>query len=189
MLLLVEHDHVMRTPRARHLLGDLLTALTPRQRRVVVFRSTRRRGADLLGSYPQNLRERIVITPPTPRGRDLAFWLRYEVCCTLAALRNAGVLGRTERWVVIASPDWTEALSCHFHPDHLLPVTGELNEDQIPRLRSRLGRRATPSVGSAVARISLSDADSTTLRQRRSGRGAKAVRLYRRGTRPNMNAT
>jgi hypothetical protein len=206
MLLLVEHDHVMRTLRARQLLADLLSVLSPRQRCVVVFRSSLRRNVALLRTYPQNLRERIVVTPLTPRSSDLAFWLIYEISCTLAALRHAGVLGRTERWVVIASPEWTDALSRHVRPDSLVPVTGELNEDQFQRLRSTLGQRRAPSSGSAMARIPNSKVDrkaagsSATARptaipsaisvlRQRLGRGAKTARVYRRSTRPNLNAS
>lgn len=205
MLLFVEHDHVMRTPRARQLLGDLLSALAPRQHRVVVFRSTRRRDADLLRSYPQHLRERIAITPRTPRSTDLAFWLHYEVSCSLAALRYAGVLGRTERWVVIASPEWTDALSRHVHPDHLIPLTGELTEDQLQRLRSMLGQRRAASSGSVVALIPNSDVarkpgggpatarptviSPISVLRKRLGRGTKTARVHRRSTRANLNAT
>jgi hypothetical protein len=191
MLLLVEHDHVMRTPRARQLLTQLLTLLARGQGAVVLFRSARRGVADLLRSYPQGLRERIVVTPPTPRGTDLAFWLHYEVCCTLAALRNAAVLGREERWLVIASRQWTDALSRHVNPEHLLPVTGELDRDQIEDLRNLLRQRRPLSLDSAMRASSVTAKDSrpatarpfaTSVLRRRPGRGGGKAARYRRGT-------
>jgi hypothetical protein len=127
--------------------------------------------------------------------------LRYEVCCTLAALRSVGVVGHTERWVVIATPEWTDALSRYFPPDQLLAMTKALNQDQFQQLCRTLRR----GPASSVVRASRSDTDScaeptesrpaaatpNALSEQGGTRAAKTGRLHRggTGTRADLNAT
>ena len=48
-----------------------------------------------------------MLTPDTPRERDLRLWLGYEAGCVYAALRHTGTLRRTRQlyWAAVV-PNW-----------------------------------------------------------------------------------
>jgi hypothetical protein len=95
MLMLIEHDSILSTPEARQSLAAFV-AHRPNIN-VAVFHSAKLSAAEVCEAYPPELRERLMLTPDTPRDRDLRFWISYEAGCVCrpAAQRHAGpVRGR-----------------------------------------------------------------------------------------------
>ena len=88
MLLFIEHDAVMSTPEARKALADFVGHRPGIN--LAVFHAADESDDDVLAAYPAALRERLLLTPKTPRARDLCFWLAYEVGCVWAVLRSNG---------------------------------------------------------------------------------------------------
>jgi len=86
MLLFIEHDAVMSTPEARKALADFVGHRHGIN--LAVFHAAVESDDDVLAAYPAALRERLLLTPKTPRARDLRFWLAYEAGCVWAALRE-----------------------------------------------------------------------------------------------------
>ena len=104
MLLFIEHDAVMATAEARKALADFVGHRPGIN--LAVFHAADESDDDVLAAYPAALRERLLLTPQTPRARDLCFWLAYEAGCVWAALRSNGQLTQCEAWVTLVPPAW-----------------------------------------------------------------------------------
>ena len=104
MLMLIEHDSILSTPEARQSLAAFV-AHRPNIN-VAVFHSAKLSAAEVCEAYPPALRERLMLTPDTPRDRDLRFWIGYEAGCVFAALRHNGTLAQCEAVVCLVPPAW-----------------------------------------------------------------------------------
>ena len=112
MLLFIEHDAVMATAEARKALADFVGHRPGIN--LAVFHPADKSDDDVLAAYPAALRERLLLTPKTPRARDLCFWLAYEAGCVWAALRSNGQLTQCEAWVTLVPPAWEKAARAQF---------------------------------------------------------------------------
>src|ERR1700719_4406235 len=110
MLLLVEHDRLLRTKAARECFVRFLIGWTRDDLTVVIFRSAKKHSRRTERLYPSLIRHRLTITPATPRDSNLPYWLHYELCCTSTALRYAGVLSAEEPWLAVTPPQWMPAM-------------------------------------------------------------------------------
>lgn len=142
MLVFVEHDHVLHTRSARRLFGKVLEDYDNVQ--VVVFRPHEAVDAERMTFvYPPALRVRMVVTPTTPRTKDLAFWLSYEVGCAAAAMRHLGKFQPGDSWCALVPPAWYAPLCESFHEAHLMPMPSAFDDIDASRLRTMLGAAKT----------------------------------------------
>jgi hypothetical protein len=165
MLLLVEHDRLLRTKAARECFVRFLIGWTRDDLTVVIFRSAHKRSRHTERLYPNLIRHRLTITPATPRDSNLPYWLHYELCCTRTALRYAGVLSPDEPWLAVTPPQWMPALRRSLRARQILSLDGDFNAASVPlleraldaqreaRSRSRRAKRpAAPKRSTARAR-------------------------------------
>lgn len=74
MLLLIEHDTIMSTPQARQHLADFVAARPALN--VAIFHSAKLAPNKVRAAYPaSSLRDRLVLTPGTPRERNLGYFI------------------------------------------------------------------------------------------------------------------
>jgi hypothetical protein len=138
MLLLVEHDHLLRTKAARECLVAFLIGWTGDELTVVIFRSTRKHAIRTERLYPSLIRHRLVITPATPRESNLPYWLNYELCCTRTALRYAGTLAAEEPWLAVVPPAWVPAMRRRLRARQILALDHEFNPGSVPWLQAAI---------------------------------------------------
>src|SRR5581483_9135443 len=131
MLLLVEHDHLLRTKAARECLVAFLIGWTRDDLTVAIFRSTRQHALRTERLYPSLIRHRLIITPATPRQSNLSYWLHYELCCTSTALRYAGTLAADEPWLAVVPPEWMPALRPRLRARQILTLDEEFNPGSV----------------------------------------------------------
>ena len=125
MLLFIEHDAVMATAEARKALADFVGHRPGIN--LALFHTADESGDDVRTAYPAALRERLVLTPKTPRSRDLKFWVAYEAGCVWAALRHNGQLTQCEAWVALVPPAWEKAARAQFGDKRVVVIgTGGL---------------------------------------------------------------
>ena len=132
MLLLIEHDAVMATTEARMALADFVGHRPGIN--LAVFHAADKSDDDVLAAYPAALRERLLLTPKTPRARDLCFWLAYEAGCVWAALRSNGQLTQCEAWVTLVPPAWEKAARAQFGDKRVVVIPAAFSAADAKRL-------------------------------------------------------
>ena len=136
MLLLIEHDSVMASAAARRCLADFV-AHKPTLN-VAVFHSEKLTADDVRAAYPPALRERLMLTPDTPRKRDLQFWIAYEAGCVWAALRHNGQLAQCEALVCLVPPAWEETARDQFGAKRVVVMPSTFGSEDARRLARTL---------------------------------------------------
>lgn len=136
MLLFIEHDAVMATAEAR----SALAAFAGRRPGInlAVFHAAAQLDDDLRAAYPDVLRERLLLTPKTPRARDLCFWLAYEAGCVWAALRSTGQIAQCEAWVTLVPPAWEKAAREQFGDKRVVVIPAAFSAADARRLARTL---------------------------------------------------
>ena len=142
MLILIEHDSILSTPEARQSLAAFV-AHRPNIN-VAVFHSSKLSAAEVCEAYPPELRERLMLTPDTPRDRDLRFWISYEAGCVFAALRSNGQLAQCEAVVCLVPPAWGAPAREQFGDKRVVVIGEPFSVDTARRLARSLStyRRA-----------------------------------------------
>lgn len=118
MLLLIEHDRIMSTPQARQRLADFVAERPGLN--VAIFHSAKLKSKEVRAAYPIALRDRLTITPATPRERNLGYFLTYEICCITSALKFTGKMAHDAPWLCVVPPEWDYPLSHQFGEDRLV---------------------------------------------------------------------
>jgi hypothetical protein len=135
MLLFIEHDAVMSTAEARKALADFV-----RHRpgiNLAVFHAADKSDDDVYAIYPDALRERLLLTPKTPRARDLCFWLGYEAGCVWAALRSTGQMAQCEAWLTLVPPAWEKAAREQFGDKRVVVIPSPFSAADARHLARR----------------------------------------------------
>lgn len=136
MLLFIEHDAVMATVEARKALADFVGDRPGI--RLAVFHADDTSDDDVRAAYPAVLRERLLLTPKTPRARDLSFWLAYEAGCVWAALRSNGQMTQCEAWVTLVPPAWEKAAREQFGDKRVAVIPAAFSAADARRLARTL---------------------------------------------------
>lgn len=190
MLLLIEHDAVMGTPEARKALADFVGHRPSIN--LAVFRAADEADGDVLAAYPAALRDRLLLTPKTPRTRDLRFWLAYEAGCVWAALRSNGQMTQCEAWVTLVPPAWEKAARSQFGDKRVVVIPAAFTAADAKRLARTLSTyrrvpvapessmRNLASSASAVPMASSSAAVKTGSRGRSAGHSIRAASSAKR---------
>ena len=154
MLLFVEHDAVMATAEARHALADFVGHRPGIH--LAVFHAAAQLDDDVRAVYPDVLRERLLLTPKTPRARDLCFWLAYEAGCVWAALRSNGQMAQCEAWVTLVPPAWEKAARAQFGDKRVVVIPAAFSAAHARRLARTLSTYRQVPVVPALSARSLS---------------------------------
>lgn len=190
MLLLIEHDAVMGTPEARKALADFVGHRPGIN--LAVFHSADVPEDDVLAAYPTALRKRLLLTPQTPRARDLCFWMAYEAGCVWAALRSSGQLAQCEAWVTLVPPAWEKAARAQFGDRRVVVIPAAFSAADAKRLARTLSTyrrvpvdpksppRNLPSNASAVPMASSSLVVKTDSRGKSAGQSIRAASSAKR---------
>ena len=150
MLLIVEHDHVMGSKKARQCFARFIAKNNFPNIQIIVFRSDKNLSEEqILSTYPLALRERIMLTPKTPRGENISVWLLYELCCTTGVLRHLGLMAQNERWFALVPPDWARALVERLEHKHMVAIVREFDDFEVVRLQKLLGLTSTTKTSQA----------------------------------------
>lgn len=193
MLLFIAHDVVMSTPDARKALADFVGHRPGIN--LAVFRAADESDDDVLAAYPVELRERLLLTPKTPRARDLCFWLAYEAGCVWAALRSSGQMTQCEAWVTLVPPAWEKAARSQFGDKRVVVIPAAFSAADAKRLARTLSTyrrvpvepesslRNLASSASAVPMASSSATVNTSSRGRSAGHSIRAASSAKRSAR------
>jgi hypothetical protein len=193
MLLFIEHDAVMATPEARKALADFVGHRPGIK--LAVFHAADESDDDVLAAYPDALRERLLLTPKTPRARDLCFWLAYEAGCVWAALRSNGQLTQCEAWVALVPPAWEKAARAQFGDKRVVVISAAFSAADAKRLARTLSTyrrvpldpeasvRSLASSASAAPLARISSAVNTGSRGRSAGHSIRAASAAKRSAR------
>lgn len=185
MLLFIEHDAVMATAEARKALADFVGHRPGIN--LAVFHAADHSEDDVRAVYPAALRERLLLTPKTPRARDLCFWLAYEAGCVWAALRSTGKMTQCEAWVTLVPPAWEEAAREQFGDKRVVVIPAAFSAADARRLARTLSTyrrvpvnpgssaRNRASSASAVPMASSSAAVNTGSRGKSAGHSTRAA--------------
>lgn len=150
MLLMIEHDSILSTPEARQNLA-VFVAHHPNMN-VAVFHSVMLSATEVYEAYPPELRERLMLTPDTPRDRDLHFWLSYEAGAVYAALRHNGTLAQCEAIVCAVPPVWADSARAQFGVERVIVMNEPFSLLDARRLAHSLStyprRRTTDNFSS-----------------------------------------
>lgn len=190
MLLFIEHDAVMATAEARKALADFVGHRPGIN--LALFHTADESDADVRASYPAPLRERLVLTPKTPRARDLRFWVAYEAGCVWAAMRHNGKVTQCEAWVALVPPAWEKAARAQFGDKRVVVIPAAFSAADARRLARTLSTyrrvpvdpessvRNLPSSASAVPMASSSAAVKTGSRGKSAGHSIRAASSAKR---------
>lgn len=190
MLLFIEHDAVMGTPEARKALADFVGHRPGIS--LAVFHAANESDDDVLAAYPAALRDRLLLTPKTPRTRDLRFWVAYEAGCVWAALRHNGQLTQCEAWVALVPPAWEKAARAQFGDKRVVVIPAAFSSADARRLARTLSTyrrvpvdpksppRNLPSNASAVPMASSSLVVKTDSRGKSAGQSIRAASSAKR---------
>lgn len=188
MLLFIEHDAVMATAEARKALADFVGHRPGIN--LALFHTADECDDDVRASYPAVLRERLVLTPKTPRARDLRFWVAYEAGCVWAAMRHNGQLTQCEAWVALVPPTWegcprpVRRQACGGHPcrlhGHAKRLARTLSTYRRVPVDPESSDRNLASSASAVPMASSSAAVKTGSRGRSAGHSIRAASSAKR---------
>lgn len=178
MLLLIEHDTIMSTPQARQHLADFVAARPALN--VAIFHSSKLTPREVRAVYPAALRKRLTMTPRTPREKNLAYSLMYEVCCVTSALKFVSKMGKDDSWVCAVPPEWDYPLTHQFGTARVVVIDGAFAPADA-RLLSDLDQcyapRNRPSNASASSIASFSDGVKISMRGKSSGQGTRSASL------------
>lgn len=178
MLLLIEHDTIMSTPQARQCLADFFAARPALN--VAIFHSATLKPDDVYAAYPASLRDRLVLTPETPRERNLGYFLTYEICCVTSALKFVSKMGKDDSWVCAVPPAWDYPLTHRFGTARVVVIDGAFSPADA-RLLSDLDQcaapRNRPSNASASSIASFSGSVKISMRGKSSGQGTRSASL------------
>lgn len=178
MLLLIEHDTIMSTPQARQHLADFVAARPALN--VAIFHSAKLAPNKVRAAYPASLRDRLVLTPGTPREKNLAYSLMYEVCCVTSALKFVGKMGKDDSWLCVVPPEWDYPLTHRFGAARVVVIDGAFSPADA-RLLSDLDQcaapRNRPSNASASSIASFSGSVKISMRGKSSGQGTRSASL------------
>lgn len=190
MLLFIEHDAVMATAEARKALADFVGHRPGIN--LAVFHAADESEDDVRAVYPAALRERLLLTPKTPRARDLCFWLAYEAGCVWAALRSTGQMAQCEAWVTLVPPAWEMAAREQFGDKRVVVIPAAFSVADARRLARTLStyrrapvdpessERSLASNASAVSMTSSSAAVKTGSRGKSAGHSTRAASSAKR---------
>ncbi|MDD3326590.1 MAG: hypothetical protein PHW25_05825 [Zoogloea sp.] len=187
MLILIEHDSILSTPEARQSLAAFV-AHRPNIN-VAVFHSDKLSAAEVCEAYPPELRARLMLTPDTPRDRDLRFWISYEVGCVFAALRHNGTLAQCEAVVCLVPPAWGDSARAQFGAKRVVVMDEPFSANAGRRLaRSSTYRqipvepspRSLPSKASVASMAAASAGVKTSSRGKSSGHSTRSASLSQR---------
>ncbi len=190
MLLFIEHDAVMATADARKALADFVGHRPGIN--LALFHTAADSGDDVRTAYPAALRERLVLTPKTPRARDLRFWVAYEAGCVWAAMRHNGQLTQCEAWVALVPPAWEKAARAQFGDKRVVVIPAAFSTADARRLARTLSTyrrvpvdpessmRNLASSASAVPMASSSAAVKTGSRGKSAGHSIRAASSAKR---------
>ncbi len=190
MLLFIEHDAVMATAEARKALADFVGHRPGIN--LALFHTADDSDNDVRTAYPAALRERLVLTPKTPRSRDLKFWVAYEAGCVWAALRHNGQLTQCEAWVALVPPAWEKAARAQFGDKRVVVIPAAFSAADARRLARTLSTyrrvpvdpessvRNLASSASAVPMASSSPAVKTGSRGKSAGHSIRAASSAKR---------
>lgn len=188
MLMLIEHDSILSTPEARQSLAAFV-ANRPNIN-VAVFHSAKLSAAEVCEAYPPELRERLMLTPDTPRERDLRLWLGYEAGCVYAALRHTGTLAQCEAVVCLVPPAWGDSAREQFGAKRVVVIGEPFSAEAARRLaRSFSTYRRTPveplprslsSKASVASMAATSAGVKTSSRGKSSGQSIRSASLSQR---------
>ena len=173
MLLLIEHDSILSTLDARQRLAAFV-ADRPNIN-LAVFHSAALTATEVRETYPPELRERLMLTPDTPRDRDLRFWIGYEVGCVFAALRHNGALAQCETVVCLVPPAWGDSAREQFGHKRVVVIGEPFSADAARHLARNLPtyRRTpvVPSPRSLSSKASVASMAATSAGVKTSSRG------------------
>ena len=188
MLMLIEHDSILSTPEARQSLAAFV-AHRPNIN-VAVFHSAKLSAAEVCEAYPPELRERLMLTPDTPRERDLRFWIGYEAGCVFAALRHNGTLAQCEAVVCLVPPAWGDTAREQFGEKRVVVIGEPFSMDTARRLARSLSTyrrtpvesspRSLPSKASVASMAATSAGVKTSSRGKSSGHSTRSASLSQR---------
>lgn len=190
MLLFIEHDAVMATAEARKALADFVGHRPGIN--LALFHTADDSDNDVRTAYPAALRERLVLTPKTPRSRDLKFWVAYEAGCVWAALRHNGQLTQCEAWVALVPPAWEKAARAQFGDKRVVVIPAAFSTADARRLARTLSTyrrvpvdpessvRNLASNASAVPMASSSACEKTGSRGKSAGHSIRAASSAKR---------
>ena len=177
MLLLIEHDTIMATAEARQCLADFVASQPALN--VAIFHSSTLKENDVCAAYHTALRNRLIMTPSTPREKNLAYFLMYEVCCVSSALKFVGKM-KDESWICVVPPEWDYPLTHQFGDKRVVVIDGTFAPADA-RLLSDLDQceapRNRPSNASASSIASLSTGAKISMRGKSSGHSPRSASL------------
>lgn len=191
MLLFIEHDAVMATAEARKALADFV-GHRPGINLALFHTADDSDDDDVRASYPAALRERLVLTPKTPRARDLRFWVAYEAGCVWAAMRHNGQVTQCEAWVALVPPAWEKAARAQFGDKRVVVIPAAFSAADARHLARTLSTyrrvpvdpessvRNLASSASAVPMASSSAAVNTGSRGESAGHSIRAASSAKR---------
>lgn len=177
MLLLIEYDTIMSTPQARQHLADFVAERPGLN--VAIFHSAKLAPNKVRAAYPASLRDRLVLTPGTPRERNLGYFLTYEICCITSALKFVGKM-KGDSWLCVVPPEWDYPLTHQFGNERVVVKDGtfapadarllaDLDQCEAPRNR--------PSKASASSIASFSAGVKISMRGKSSGHSTRSASL------------
>lgn len=179
MLLLIEHDTILSTPQARQHLAKFVAERPGLN--VAIFHSEKFTANEVRADYPAALRDRLIMTPSTPRVRNLAYFLTYEICCITSALKFVGIL-KDDSWLCVVPPEWDYPLAHQFGNERVVIIDGtfapqdarllsELDQDQFEAPRNRPSKASASSIASRSAGVKIS------MRGKSSGHDTRSASL------------
>ena len=177
MLLLIEHDTILSTPQARQHLSKFVAERPGLN--VAIFHSEKLSANEVRADYPAALRDRLIMTPSTPRARNLAYFLTYEVCCITSALKFVGIM-KDDSWLCVVPPEWDYPLVHQFGNERVVIIDGTFapqdaqllsDLDQFEAPRNRPSKASASSIASRSAGVKIS------MRGKSSGHGTRSASL------------